>query len=203
VARLRRDFAADELQIHEGDVLDFDFADLSRQAQGALRIVGNLPYNISTPLLFHLAECAQCVVDQHFMLQREVVERMTAQPGSSDFSRLSVMLQYRYAMSSVLDVPPEAFDPPPRVHSAVVRMLPHPAAALTAIDERVFAEVVKDGFAQRRKMLRNTLAAHVRAIGGEAAAAALGVDLRARAEDIAVSTWVALANAVVRARAAG
>lgn len=197
VARLRRDFAPDELAIHAGDVLDMDFVALAAQAGGALRVVGNLPYNISSPLLFHLVDAAEHVIDQHFMLQREVVERMIAEPGSGDFSRLSVMLQYRYAMEAVLDVPPEAFDPAPKVHSAVVRMQPRPAAQLTAHDHRVLAEVVTAGFSQRRKMLRNTLAAHVKELGGESA----GIDLTRRAEDIPVEVWVDFANAVFAARA--
>lgn len=198
VARLRRDFDGGQLAIHAGDALEFDFAVLADTLGRPLRVVGNLPYNISSPLLFHLADCADRVVDQHFMLQREVVERMTAVPGSSEFGRLSVMLQYRYDMVAVLDVPPEAFDPAPKVHSAVVRMLPRPAAERAARDERVFAEVVAAGFSQRRKMLRNTLAAQVRELGGSSA----GIDLTRRAEDISVAAWVAFANAVTAARGA-
>lgn len=198
VARLKREFDPGELTVHAGDALDFDFAALAADLGGPLRVVGNLPYNISSPLLFHLADCAGQVVDQHFMLQREVVVRMTAEPGCSDFSRLSVMLQYRYVMTAVLDVPPEAFDPAPKVHSAVVRMVPRPASALGARDEAVFAEVVAAGFSQRRKMLRNTLATQVRQLGG----AAPGIDLTRRAEDIPVAAWVEFANALAAARAA-
>jgi 16S rRNA (adenine1518-N6/adenine1519-N6)-dimethyltransferase len=200
VARLRRNFSEATLRILEGDVLDIDFLALSAQAGGNLRIVGNLPYNISTPLLFKLAECAHVVHDQHFMLQREVVERMVAVPGSSDYSRLSVMLQYRYVMDTVLEVPPEAFDPPPKVHSAVVRMVPLAGSELAAIDTRVFAEVVSAGYAQRRKMLRNTLARYVSELGADCVQQECGIGLTARAEDIAVSAWVKLANCVVAMR---
>ena len=196
VARLQRDFTPEQLRIHAGDVLDVDFSALADTAGGPLRVVGNLPYNISSPLLFHLVDHAERIVDQHFMLQREVVERMIAEPGSSDFSRLSVMLQYRYAMEAVLDVPPEAFDPPPKVHSAVVRMQPRPAADLGARDHKLFAEVVAAGFSQRRKMLRNTLGAYVKELGGPIDC----IDLTRRAEDIPVAAWVEFANAVAAAR---
>jgi 16S rRNA (adenine1518-N6/adenine1519-N6)-dimethyltransferase len=118
-------------------------------------VVGNLPYNISTPILFHLLDYVDCIEDQHFMLQKEVIDRMVAQPDTSDFSRLSVMLQWRYAMEDVLFVPPESFDPPPRVDSAVVRMLP--LAQPPAIDQRLFSEMVQVAFSQRRKLLRHTL----------------------------------------------
>jgi 16S rRNA (adenine1518-N6/adenine1519-N6)-dimethyltransferase len=201
VAKLKRQFDEHSLRIHSGDVLEVDFNAMSVQAGGKLRIVGNLPYNISSPLLFKLAECSDVVVDQHFMLQREVVERMVAVPGGKDFSRLSVMLQYRYDMHAVIEVPPEAFDPPPKVHSAVVRMIPRPAAALKAKDARVFAEVVSSGYAQRRKMLRNTLSVYVHDMG-EMAVRDCGIELTARAEDIPVDAWVALANAVTTARIA-
>lgn len=198
VARLQRTFSSDQLHIHAGDVLTMDFVALAAAAGGGLRIVGNLPYNISSPLLFLLADAADHIVDQHFMLQREVVARMTASPGSADFSRLSVMLQYRYAMDHVLDVPPEAFDPPPKVHSAVVRMVPRAASALDAIDTAVLGEVVGAGFSQRRKMLRNTLAPILRETEGDSA----GIALTARAEDVPVAAWVQLANRLVEARRA-
>ncbi|HEU4620943.1 MAG TPA: 16S rRNA (adenine(1518)-N(6)/adenine(1519)-N(6))-dimethyltransferase RsmA [Burkholderiaceae bacterium] len=201
VARLRRDFHQDDLAIHEGDALDVNFTALARDAHGPLRIVGNLPYNISSPLLFHLATHVDAVVDQHFMLQREVVERMIAEPGSSAFGRLSVMLQVRYAMEQVLDVPPEAFDPAPKVHSAVVRMQPLARDAWGLLDAELFARIVAAGFSQRRKMLRNTLAEYFAEVG-EDTAIALGVLPTARAEAIGVSTWVAFTNAVVRSRAA-
>jgi 16S rRNA (adenine1518-N6/adenine1519-N6)-dimethyltransferase len=121
--RLARRFASDRLVLHEADALKFDFASLA-EGERSLRVVGNLPYNISSPLLFHLREIADRVLDQHFMLQREVVARMVAEPGTADYGRLTVMLQVRYAMEALFDVPPEAFDPPPAVTSAIVRMVP-------------------------------------------------------------------------------
>lgn len=193
-ARLRARFGA-RLALHEGDVLDYDWAALP----GRLRILGNLPYNISTPLLFALVPLAGRVVDQHFMLQKEVVDRMVAPSGGRDYGRLSVMLQYRYRMDTLLDVPPEAFDPPPKVNSAVVRMVPRPSAELTARDEALLQRLVTDGFSQRRKMLRNVLAPwYVRA-----REAGLGVEAEgiapptARAEQLPLEAWVALANLVV------
>jgi 16S rRNA (adenine1518-N6/adenine1519-N6)-dimethyltransferase len=155
-----------------------------------LRIIGNLPYNISTPLLFHLAAFAPRIIDCHFMLQKEVVARMVAAPGNKDYGRLSVALQYRFEMESVLDVPPEAFDPPPKVESAVVRMRPKPLAALGARDEQLFAGIVTQAFSQRRKTLRNTLKGRV----SEAQFSAGGIDPGARAEEIDVARFVALAN---------
>ncbi|CAN5184793.1 16S rRNA (adenine(1518)-N(6)/adenine(1519)-N(6))-dimethyltransferaseRsmA [soil metagenome] len=194
VARLEQRYDAGTVEIHSGDVLDFDFAALATR-RGKLRIVGNLPYNISTPLLFRLVDVADAIVDQHFMLQREVVQRMVAAPGESDYSRLSVMLQYRYTMESVLDVGPESFDPQPKVHSAVVRMTPRDPALMQVRDERLFAELVSAGFSQRRKMLRNTLARFVVEIGAEAVESC-GVPLQARAEDISPESWERLANLI-------
>ena len=155
-----------------------------------LRVIGNLPYNISTPLLFHLADFSHLIIDCHFMLQKEVVERMVAAPGSKTFGRLSVMLQYRFAMEPVLDVPPDAFDPPPKVDSAVVRMLPRPAVERGARDEHLLGAIVTQAFGQRRKTLRNTLKGRVS--GAQFAAA--GIDPGARAEEIDVARFVALAN---------
>jgi 16S rRNA (adenine1518-N6/adenine1519-N6)-dimethyltransferase len=149
-ARLRR---RPELKVIESDVLKVDFAALAREAGRSLRVVGNLPYNISTPILFHLLDAVQHVDDQHFMLQKEVVERMAAGPGGKDYGRLSVMLQWRYDIESVLDVPPEAFDPPPRVDSAVVRMLPLPE--IPPVNPKVLGELVGVAFSQRRKLLRH------------------------------------------------
>jgi len=203
IACLARDFTPEELVVHAGDALKFDFANFAREMKEAgrrVRVVGNLPYNISSPLLFHLIEATPWIADQHFMLQREVVERMVSAPGDSEFGRLSVMLQYRYEMESVLHVSPESFDPVPKVDSAIVRMRPRPAAELTAISEKVFAQVVAAGFSQRRKMLRNTLNAYVIETGGPEVAQAAGITLTARAEDIGVQAWVAFANAVVKAR---
>ncbi len=195
IARLANRFAAGRLTIHEGDALEFDFGGL--KGEGPLRIVGNLPYNISSPLLFHLVQYAPLVDDMHFMLQKEVVDRMVAAPGSKDFGRLSVMLQYRYHMERLFVVPPGAFSPPPKVDSAIVRMIPveFPSVGTdgtVARDPALFARVVKAAFSQRRKMLRNTLRDFI----GEAALAALGITPTARAEDIAVADYVRLANAL-------
>ncbi|MDP3512481.1 MAG: 16S rRNA (adenine(1518)-N(6)/adenine(1519)-N(6))-dimethyltransferase RsmA [Sulfuritalea sp.] len=204
IARLRQRFPPERLSIHEGDALEFDFASL--KGEGRLKIVGNLPYNISSPLLFHLVPFAPLVYDMHFMLQKEVVDRMVAAPGSKDFGRLSVMLQYRYHMERMFIVPPGAFNPPPKVDSAIVRMIPVdfskvgagglciPGMSLreqvTATDPALFARVVTAAFSQRRKMLRNTLREFI----GEAELAALGITPTARAEDIAVADYVRLAN---------
>ena len=215
IARLRKTFTAAQLTVHAGDALSFDFGlltapghaaqtlgasaspdgDADRASGGVrpartLRVIGNLPYNISTPLLFHLATFADHIVDCHFMLQKEVVERMVAAPGNKDYGRLSVALQYRFAMESVLDVPPEAFDPPPRVDSAVVRMIPRPQNERTARDEGRFGVIVTQAFSQRRKTLRNTLKGRV----SDAQFAQAGIDPSARAEEIEVARYVQLAN---------
>jgi len=199
VARLRSDFPAGRVTVHEGDALRFDFSALGPR----LRVVGNLPYNISTPLLFHLARHVAAIDDIHVMLQKEVVERMIAPPSSSDYGRLSVMLQYRFRMESVLTVPAGAFRPVPRVESAVVRIapfapLPHPAA-----DEAALAKIVAAAFARRRKTLRNAL----RACFTDADFERLGVDKGLRAQDLAVVDFVRLADdhaaALLRARSEG
>ncbi|GHU26836.1 ribosomal RNA small subunit methyltransferase A [Betaproteobacteria bacterium] len=189
VARLRQRFPADSLSIHEGDALAFDFGGLV-SAGRKLRVVGNLPYNISTPLLFHLARFAGRVYDMYFMLQKEVVERMVAEPDTSDYGRLSVMLQYRFVMDRLLDVPPESFDPAPKVDSAVVRLIPKNPEELTARDEARFATLVAAAFSQRRKMLRNTL----KGLVDETLFARLAIDPSARAETLSVSDYVRLAN---------
>jgi 16S rRNA (adenine1518-N6/adenine1519-N6)-dimethyltransferase len=157
-----------------------------------LRIVGNLPYNISSPLLFVLVDCADLVCDQHFMLQREVVDRMVAEPGSSEYSRLSVMLQYRYQIYKLFDVAPEAFDPPPRVTSAIVRMIPKGAERLRAQDDKLFATVVQRAFSQRRKMLRGVLGEWTTLIPWEK----LGVLPTWRAEQVSVTGFVGIADAL-------
>ncbi|MCH8857180.1 MAG: 16S rRNA (adenine(1518)-N(6)/adenine(1519)-N(6))-dimethyltransferase RsmA, partial [Proteobacteria bacterium] len=159
VIELDRDLAArlrarDDVEVIESDVLKVDFRALAAAKGARLRVVGNLPYNISTPILFHLLEAVDDVVDQHFMLQKEVVDRMAAGPGGKDYGRLSVMLQWRYDIESVLDVPPEAFDPPPRVDSAIVRMLP--LKAPPAVDAKLLGELVASAFSQRRKLLRHS-----------------------------------------------
>jgi 16S rRNA (adenine1518-N6/adenine1519-N6)-dimethyltransferase len=186
LAALRVRFPAERLIIHEGDALCFDFASLGDN----LRVVGNLPYNISTPLLFHLSRFAESVCDMHFMLQREVVQRMVAAPGGAEYGRLSVMLQYRFEMEQLFVVPPEAFDPAPRVHSAIVRMLPRPVAALTARDEALFARVVQAAFGQRRKMLRNTLHGLI----SPPDLTALAIEPTARAEELSPTDFLRIAN---------
>ena len=186
IARLKKKHPPERLSVHEGDALAFDFATIGER----LKIVGNLPYNISTPLLFHLADYANCVVDMHFMLQKEVVERMVAEPGDPDFGRLSVMLQYRFWMEWLIDVPPESFDPPPKVDSAVVRLIPKPASELKARNPDKLASVVLAAFAQRRKMLRNTL----KGILDDAGFVALGINPTLRPEDIPVEDYVRIAN---------
>jgi 16S rRNA (adenine1518-N6/adenine1519-N6)-dimethyltransferase len=183
-----------QLTVIESDVLKVDFA-LIQSAQTAinsgaiqkLRVVGNLPYNISTPILFHLLDCVQCIEDQHFMLQKEVVDRMVARPATSDYSRLSVMLQWRYAMEDVLFVPPESFDPPPRVDSAVVRMVPLAQAPL--VDPRLLAELVQVAFSQRRKLLRHTLGRWLEQRGFDG-----HFDVQRRAEEVPVNEYVSLAQ---------
>ncbi len=186
VARLQRTYPPDRVSVHAGDVLEFDFAQLPCE----LRVVGNLPYNISTPLLFHLAHYAERLKDVHVMLQKEVVERMVAAPGGSEYGRLSVMLQYRYAMERLLEVPPEAFSPPPQVDSAVVRMRPRPSAELTARSDSHLDQVVRRAFAQRRKTLRNALAGLV----GAEDFAALHIEPGLRAENLSPADFVALSN---------
>ncbi|HEY2000369.1 16S rRNA (adenine(1518)-N(6)/adenine(1519)-N(6))-dimethyltransferase RsmA [Paraburkholderia sp.] len=203
IVRLKNRFG-DLLQLHSGDALDFDFGSLAQPDEAGaspnkptLRIVGNLPYNISSPLLFHLTSFAHCVIDQHFMLQNEVVERMIAEPGSKAFSRLSVMLQYRYVIDKQLDVPPEAFQPPPKVDSAIVRMIPYELHELPDVNERVLGEVVTAAFSQRRKMLRNTLAAFRDTVDFES----IHFDLQRRAEDVPVDEYVRVAQIVQASRA--
>jgi 16S rRNA (adenine1518-N6/adenine1519-N6)-dimethyltransferase len=195
VIELDRDLAArlrahPQLEVIESDVLKVDFTALARShAVPKLRVVGNLPYNISTPILFHLLEHVAVVEDQHFMLQKEVVDRMVAAPGTADYGRLSVMLQWRYAMENVLFVPPESFDPPPRVDSAVVRMVPHAQPA--ALDVKRLEEIVQVAFSQRRKILRHTLGRWLEEKG-----MAGDFDLQRRAEEVPVQEYVALAQAV-------
>jgi 16S rRNA (adenine1518-N6/adenine1519-N6)-dimethyltransferase len=185
-AWLRTAFAPAQLTLIEADALDFDWSTVP----GPLRVVGNLPYNISSPLLFALLPHAGRIIDQHFMLQKEVVERMVAAPGSRTYGRLSVMLQARYAMTRLFDVPRGAFNPPPQVTSSIVRMVPLPAADVPVVDAAVFARVVAAAFNQRRKTLRN-------ALGGLLDAAAItqaGVDPGARAETLDVAAFARLAR---------
>jgi 16S rRNA (adenine1518-N6/adenine1519-N6)-dimethyltransferase len=183
-ARLARDAA---LEVIEADVLTVDFMALAARCGSKLRVVGNLPYNISTPILFHLLGAATAVEDQHFMLQKEVVERIAAGPGGKDYGRMSVMLQWRYHVESLFDVPPEAFDPPPRVESAVVRLVPWPVPA--ALDPKGLEALVACAFSQRRKLLRHTLGRWL-----EARDFAGSFDLQRRAEEVPVAEYVALAQ---------
>ena len=183
------------LNVIEADVLNVDFGALAAQKGQRLRVVGNLPYNISTPILFHLLGAVQHVADQHFMLQKEVVERMAAAPGSKAYGRLSVMLQWRYDIEAIIDVPPEAFEPPPRVDSAVVRMLPLPLplpmTGAPAVDPLLLEELVRVAFSQRRKLLRHTLGRWLderRHVGT--------FDVQRRAEEVPVHEYLALAAAV-------
>jgi len=195
VIELDRDLAArlrkrPELNVVESDVLRVDFTALAGLAGQKLRVVGNLPYNISTPILFHLLEAVDHVADQHFMLQKEVVDRMAAAPGNKDYGRLTVMLQWRYEITSVLDVPPESFDPPPRVDSAVVRMRPLPLPP--GINAALLGELVTVAFSQRRKILRNTLGRWLdeRGFSGE-------FDTQRRAEEVPVADYLALVRSLL------
>ncbi len=195
VIELDRDLAArlrgrQGLQVVESDVLKVDFTALAASLQvPKLRVVGNLPYNISSPILFHLLDHVDVVQDQHFMLQKEVVDRMVAQPATSDYGRLTVMLQWRYAMENVLLVPPESFNPPPKVNSAVVRMLPRAEPA--ALDRKVLETLVQVAFSQRRKILRNTLGRWL-----EEQFFSGTFDLQRRAEEVSVAEYTALAAQV-------
>jgi len=188
VARLVTMFPRERVMVHEGDALEFDFAALGT----GLRVVGNLPYNISTPLLFRLAGSVAAIRDIHVMLQKEVVERMVAAPSSSEYGRLSVMLQYRFRMERIITVPAAAFRPVPKVESAVVRMIPFARPPHPARDEALLAKVVAAAFAQRRKTLRNTLRGFIPA----QELAALGVDPGARGETLSVEQFARIANAV-------
>nr|WP_315263002.1 16S rRNA (adenine(1518)-N(6)/adenine(1519)-N(6))-dimethyltransferase RsmA [uncultured Limnohabitans sp.] len=195
VIELDRDLAVrlrehPHLNVIESDVLRVDFTQLAADLKvPKLRVVGNLPYNISSPILFHLLEHVTVVQDQHFMLQKEVIDRMVAKPSSGDYSRLSVMLQWRYDMEDVLFVPPESFDPPPRVDSAVVRMVP--LAEPPKINVKLMEEMVKTAFSQRRKLLRHTLGRWL-----EARHFAGTFDVQRRAEEVPVAEYVALVQSL-------
>ena len=198
VIELDRDLARQlrghpRLTVVESDVLRVDFRQLAETMQPAgaeaakLRVVGNLPYNISTPILFHLLDAVDVIEDQHFMLQKEVIDRMVATPASGDYGRLSVMLQWRYAMENVLFVPPQSFDPPPRVDSAIVRMVPHAAPA--QLDVKLLSELVRVAFSQRRKLLRHTLGKWLeqKAFVGQ-------FNVQRRAEEVPVAEYLELAQ---------
>ena len=213
VIELDRDLAQQlrahpQLTVVESDVLKVDFGKLAKDLGGAagpealaaaaagevsgggkLRVVGNLPYNISTPILFHLLDAVDVIEDQHFMLQKEVIDRMVAAPSTGDYGRLSVMLQWRYAMDNVLFVPPQSFDPPPRVNSAIVRMVPRAAPA--SLDVKLLSELVRVAFSQRRKLLRHTLGQWLEqhAFSGQ-------FDVKRRAEEVPVAEYEVLAQQV-------
>jgi 16S rRNA (adenine1518-N6/adenine1519-N6)-dimethyltransferase len=188
VVLLQKKFDQKKISIHSGDALQFDFGALPVPAGRKLRVVGNLPYNISSPLLFHLAQYAQQIEDQHFMLQKEVVQRMVAAPGGRDYGRLSVMLQWRYQMDLLFIVPPTAFDPAPKVDSAIVRM--RPIASPLACEQRKLEQVVTKAFSQRRKVVRNCVAG----MFTENQLIDAGVNPQARPETIALEQYVELAR---------
>jgi len=206
-AQLRTEFAPDRLLVHEADALKFDFCALAphtdvpvpratggqeRPPGGKLRLIGNLPYNISTPLLFRLLEQERCIHDMLFMLQKEVVDRMAAPPGGKDYGRLSVMIQWRLRVEKLFDVRPGAFTPPPKVDSSVVRLVPHTRPPIQVHDADAFARVVQAAFAQRRKTLRNNL----KGLLAAGALEALGIDPQRRAETLTLAEFAALANAL-------
>ncbi len=191
-AALRERFSEAQITVHESDALEFDFGTLlDKKAGERFRVVGNLPYNISTPLLFHLADYAAQMIDGVFMLQKEVVDRMVAAPDTDAYGRLSVMLQYRFAMRRLFDVPPGAFYPPPKVDSAIVRMQPLPEDRPRAHSDKRLAEIVTAGFGQRRKTLSNTLKPFMAATTIEA----LGIDPKRRAETLSLTEFISLADA--------
>ena len=189
IAWMEKHYAPGKVTIHNMDALKFDFTSIAPR----LRVVGNLPYNISTPILFHLLDNVAYIIDMHFMLQKEVVERMVAEPSSAAYGRLSVMLQYHLHMEYLFTVPPEAFDPAPKVESAFVRCVPHPELPFPAKDYALFSRVVATAFGQRRKTLRNTLKGLLDDAGFEA----LGIDSQWRAENLPLSAFVSIANYLV------
>lgn len=183
---MEKTYVQKKITIHNSDALKFDFSSLG----SAIRVVGNLPYNISTPILFHLLDNVPVIIDMHFMLQKEVVERMVAEPSTAAYGRLSVMLQYRLQMEYLFTVPPEAFDPAPKVESAFVRCVPHAVLPYPAQDEALFAQVVTAAFGQRRKTLRNTLKGLLDDDGFKA----LDLDSQLRAENLSVADFVKISN---------
>jgi 16S rRNA (adenine1518-N6/adenine1519-N6)-dimethyltransferase len=187
IKRLRHEYAAAaNVTVHEADALRFDYSSLGE----SLRIVGNLPYNISTPLLFHLLNYRDCIVDMHFMLQKEVVDRMAASPGSKSYGRLGIMLGCHFQIDALFDVDREAFDPPPKVTSAVVRLAPLPAGTYAINDEERLSRLVATAFSQRRKTIRNSLSKVV----DEAQLVDAGIDPGLRPEAISIADYVRLAN---------
>ncbi len=194
-ARLRERWPRERLTVHEADALDFDFCSLAPPG-GRIRVIGNLPYNISTPLLFHLLEHGDCIRDMTFMLQKEVVTRMAAAPGNKDYGRLSVMLQWQLVVDRLFDVRPGAFTPPPRVDSSVVRLAPHPLPPVAVRNPGTFGRLVQAAFAHRRKTLRNNL----KALLAAETMAGLGIAPERRAETLSLGEFAALANAVDETR---
>lgn len=184
------------LTLHNADALKFDFCSLAADER-PLRVVGNLPYNISTPLIFHLLSQSRCIEDMHFMLQQEVVNRLAATPGGGDYGRLSVMVQYRCQVEKLFTVPPEAFDPPPKVHSAIVRLIPHATPPIQAKDDQLLAQLVTQSFQQRRKTLRNNL----KKLLDVTIIEALGIDPRRRPETLSLEEFVRLADALYEQQA--
>jgi 16S rRNA (adenine1518-N6/adenine1519-N6)-dimethyltransferase len=198
VGRLGRRWPPERLTVHESDALEFDFAALAQA--GPLRLVGNLPYNISSPLLIGLLSHHDVIRDQHFMLQKEVVERMAAPHGCAEYGRLSVMLQAFHQVVHLFDVPPEAFDPPPRVDSAVVRLVPR--AQPMVLDLRSLERLMSVAFAQRRKMLRGHVLPWLREQGIDPQAPDFALDPTARPEQVTVEQWARIADALFAAREA-
>ncbi len=186
ISWMEKTYVHNKITIHNSDALKFDFSSLG----SAIRVVGNLPYNISTPILFHLLDNVASIIDMHFMLQKEVVERMVASPSTAAYGRLSVMLQYRLQMEYLFTVPPEAFDPAPKVESAFVRCVPHATLPHPANDETLLAQVVTAAFGQRRKTLRNTLKGLLDDDGFKA----LDLDSQLRAENLSVADFVRISN---------
>jgi 16S rRNA (adenine1518-N6/adenine1519-N6)-dimethyltransferase len=193
VVWLEQQFKPERLTIHSIDALKFDFLSIPAPDGTKRKVVGNLPYNISSPLLFHLAQFTPHIDVQVFMLQKEVIERIVAKPSQKAYGRLSVMLQYRYRMEHLFDVPPHAFIPAPKVTSAVIRMFPRPEAELTATDEQHMSRLVAQAFSQRRKMLRNTL----NGVVTQEQMAACDISPTARAEELSVAHFVGLSNYLV------
>lgn len=181
-----------DLVIHQGDVLTFDFHTLQKNKQ-KLRVLGNLPYNISTPLIFHLFTQLDAIQDMHFMLQQEVVDRMAAKPNSKTYGRLSVMVQYYCEVADLFTIPPEAFDPAPKVYSKFVRLTPHAEKKLIAQDETLFADIVREAFNHRRKTIRNSLKEKV----SDAVFEKLNISPTLRAENLSVTDYVNLSNAML------
>ena len=189
ISWMQKEYANKSIEIHNADALKFDFSSMGSN----LRVAGNLPYNISTPILFHLLDNVSHIYDMHFMLQKEVVERMVAMPSTPAYGRLSVMLQYHLAMEYLISVPPESFEPAPKVESAFVRCVPHATLPFVAKDVALFAKVVLAAFGQRRKTLRNTL----KGLLDDDGFTATGINPQLRAENLSVAQFVAIANYLI------